>query len=245
MGPFALEHSSILVVLSIMGDQPHHSGHRARLRERFATGGFDHFADHEVVELLLTLCIPRRDVKPLAKTLLARFGSLKGILDTPIEELRCIDGIGEVTPVALRIIKETMLLYLRQEAEERPSYDSVDALVDLWRARLGELSHEVFEVAYLDNSYRLMKNGIERLEEGVANRASVYPQKVARAALQRHAVYVVVAHNHPTGELEPSPQDIRLTEAIKTACDAVGIQLLDHLIATSDDATSFLDRGLL
>jgi len=226
-------------------EAPHHQGHRARLRERFTRGGLAHFADHEAVELLLTLCIPRRDVKPLAKTLLGRFGTLKGILDAPLEELRAIPGMGEVTPVALRIIKETMMLYLRQRAEEKPMLDSVDALMDLWRARLGELSHEVFEVGYLDHAYRLMKNGVERLEEGLANRASVYPQKVARAALQRHAVYVVLAHNHPTGELEPSPQDLRLTEAISQACNAVGVKVLDHIIATSDDATSFLDRGLI
>jgi len=197
------------------------------------------------VELLLTLCIPRRDVKPLAKALLARFGSLKGILDAPLSELQAIPGTGEVTAVAMRIIKETMILYLNQQAEQRPVLDSVDALVDLWRARLGELSHEVFEVAYLDHAYRLMRNGIERLEEGVANRASVYPQKVARAALQRNAVYVVIAHNHPTGKLEPSAQDVRLTESIAKACNAVGVTLLDHIIATSDAATSFLEHGLL
>ncbi|GHC04382.1 JAB domain-containing protein [Cerasicoccus arenae] len=226
-------------------DTPHHLGHRARLRERFMRGGLDHFADHEAIELLLTLCIPRRDTKPLAKALLAKFGSLKGILDAPLDELQAQDGIGQVTPVALRIIKETMILYLRQQAEERPMLDSVDSLIDLWRARLGELNNEVFEVAYLDHAYQLMKNGIERLEVGLPNRASVYPQKVARAALQRHAVYVVIAHNHPTGELEPSPQDLRLTEAIQAACKAVGVQLLDHIIATSDSATSFLDRELL
>lgn len=208
-------------------------------------GGLDNFADHEAVELLLTLCIPRRDVKPLAKKLLAHFGSLKGILDAPMDELQQLDGMGQVTPVALRIIKETMVLYLRQQAEQLPMLDSVDALIDLFRARLGELKHEVFEVAYLNHSYQLMKNGVERLEEGLANRATVYPQKVARAALQRHAVYVVIAHNHPTGELEPSQQDLRLTNAIKAACDAVGINLLDHIIATSDGATSFLDRELL
>ncbi|WP_269541486.1 JAB domain-containing protein [Cerasicoccus fimbriatus] len=229
-----------------MSEEPaHHHGHRARLRERFMRGGLDNFADHEAVELLLTLCIPRRDVKPLAKKLLAHFGSLKGILDAPMDELQQLDGMGQVTPVALRIIKETMVLYLRQQAEQLPMLDSVDALIDLFRARLGELKHEVFEVAYLNHSYQLMKNGVERLEEGLANRATVYPQKVARAALQRHAVYVVIAHNHPTGELEPSQQDLRLTTAIKAACDAVGINLLDHIIATSDGATSFLDRELL
>lgn len=223
----------------------HREGHRARLRERFVRSGLESFAEYEVIELLLTLCIPRRDVKPLAKDLLAACGSLKGLLDTPLEDLRQMPGVGEVTPVALRIVKETMAYYLRQQAEQQPMLDSVDALIDLWRTRMGELREEVFEVAYLDQSYRLIKGGIERMEEGSPNRTAVYPRKVATRALQRSAVYVVIAHNHPGGQLEPSQQDIALTRQIRSACQAVGVQLLDHIIVTEDDALSFLDREML
>lgn len=223
----------------------HREGHRARLRQRFVQSGLESFAPHEIVELLLTLCIPRRDVKPLAKSLLARYGSLKGLLDAPLEDLQQVDGVGEVTPVALRIIKETMGIYLREQAEQQPMLDNMDALIDLWRTRLGELREEVFEVAYMDQSYRLVRGGIERMEEGSPNRTTVYPRKVAAQALRRSAVHVVVAHNHPGGQLEASQQDIHLTKQIKAACQAVGVNLLDHIIVTEDDAFSFLEQGMM
>lgn len=223
----------------------HKEGHRARLRERFVNNGLGGFAQYEVIELLLTLCIPRRDVKPLAKLLLAQFGSLKGVLDAPLEELRQVPGVGEVTPVALRIVKETMAYYLGQQAEQQPMLDNMDALIDLWRTRLGELREEVFEVAYLDQSYRLIRGGIERMEEGSPNRTTVYPRKVAARALQRSAVHVVIAHNHPGGQLEASPQDILLTKQIQNACKAIGVNLLDHIIVTEDDAFSFLEQDML
>lgn len=223
----------------------HKEGHRARLRERFTGNGLDGFAEYEVIELLLTLCIPRRDVKPLAKQLLAKFGSLKGVLDAPLPALREVEGVGEVTPVALRIVKETMAYYLRQQTEEQPVFDNMDALIDLWRARLGELREEVFEVAYFDQSYRMIRCGVERMEEGSPNRTTVYPRKVATHALQRSAVHVVIAHNHPGGQLEASQQDINLTKQIQSACKAVGVNLLDHIIVTENDAFSFLEQGLL
>lgn len=231
--------------LTTMSELDGREGHRSRLRERFRRAGLDGFAEHEVVEVLLTLCIPRRDVKEPARRLLARFGSLKAILDAPETELAEVDGIGEVTCASLRIIKATMVRYLHEQASEQPLLDSVDALIDLFRARLGELRHEVFEVAYLDKRYRLQPHGIERLASGLPDRAQVYPRQVMQAALARHAVYVVLAHNHPSGQLKPSPEDRRLTEAIVAAGRAVNVRVLDHLIITSDDACSFLDKGLI
>lgn len=220
-------------------------GHRARLRQRFLKSGFSGFADHEVVELLLTLCIPRRDVKQPAKALLRRFGTVKGVLDAPPEELRQIAGIGEVAPVALRVIREAANLYLRQRAEERPLLNGVDELIDFWRARLGGLKHEVFEVAYLDKQYRLMPDGVVRLEEGSTDRTVVYPGKVMKAALARHAVFIVIAHNHPSGQLKVSAEDKLLTRRLVEAARAVDLKLLDHIIVTPDDALSFLDERLL
>lgn len=220
-------------------------GHRRRLRERFERSGLAGFAEHEVLELLLTLCIPRKDVKAPAKALLARFNSLRGVLDAPPEQLKEVNGIGGVAPVALRIVRESATLYLQESAEEGSVLDSTEALKNLFRLRLGGLRHEAFEVAFLDKSYRLMRNGIERLEEGVADRTRVYPSKVMRAALLRHAVFIVVAHNHPSGQLKASPEDIRLTEALANSAKALELQLLDHVIVTPSDALSFLDEGLL
>lgn len=220
-------------------------GHRKRLRQRFERSGLAGFSEHEVLELLLTLCIPRRDVKEPAKALLKRFGSLRGVLDAPVDQLQEMNGIGGVAPIALQIIREAATLYLQETAETGSLLDSTDALKSLFRMRLGNLRYEAFEVAFLDKSYQLIRNGIERLEEGVADRTRVYPAKVMRAALLKHAVFVVVAHNHPSGQLKASAEDIRLTEALASSARSLELQLLDHIIVTPSDALSFLDEGLL
>ena len=131
-------------------DHPHYHQHRQRLRQRFIKHGLDGFADYEVIELLLTLAIPRADVKQPAKALIARFGNLRGILDAPLEELQAVQGIGAVTPVVLRIIRAAASLYFQQLAEQSDVCTDTNALAHFWRTKIGSLSHEVFEVAYLD-----------------------------------------------------------------------------------------------
>lgn len=184
---------------------PHHGiGHRSRLRERFDHSGLQGFSEHEILELLLTLCIPRRDVKVPAKALLERFGSLRETLDASLDALREVDGLGSVAPVALRIIREASTLYLQQSAkEERTLLNGTQRLVDFWKARLGDLSVEVFEVAYLDPEYRLLKDGVERVQEGDLSETIVYPRTILASALKRNAAGIVLAHNHPTGRAEP------------------------------------------
>ncbi len=216
-----------------------HAGHRERLRQRFLKNGFNGLADYEALELLLTLCIPRRDVKPIAKALLKEFGNLRGVLDAPAEALTRMAGIGEVAPVALRIIREASLLYLRQTVEGRPVLDNMDKLEDFWRVRLGPLRHEVFEVAYLDNHYQLLEDGIERVEEGTIAETNVYPRKVMESALRKQAAHIVVAHNHPTGDVTPSDPDRHLTRALEHAGRPLGIKLIDHLIVGSRKTYSF------
>jgi DNA repair protein RadC len=225
--------------------KPHYLGHRKRLRERFLKSGLEGFADYEVVELLLTLAIPRRDVKEPAKALIKRFGTLRGILDAPIEELQTVRGLGGVAPIALKIIKEAATLYLQQSAEGRDCLAEPNRLSDFWRLRIGALRDEVFEVAYLDSGYRLLRDGIERLEEGTLDRAAVYPRRVVEAALRRGAYAVVLAHNHPNGRVEPSEQDKTLTRAIVLAAEAVGLKVLDHHIISTDEVFSFRSAKLL
>ena len=224
---------------------PHFHGHRQRLRERFERTGFDGFADYEVVEVLLTLAVPRADVKQPAKQLIAKFGSLRGILDAPLDDLRSVPGIGSVTPVALRIIREAANLYLQQSAEEREFLGSEAALERFWRAKIGPLGKEVFEVAYLDTGYRLMRDGVERTEQGTIDRAAVFPREIVEAALRRNAAAVVVAHNHPNDRLQPSEGDKLLTRALVLAGDGVNVRVLDHLIVTPDAVFSFRREGLL
>lgn len=226
-------------------DEPHYHGHRQRLRARFLKSGLDGFADYEVVELLLTLAIPRSDVKQPAKALIARFGNLQGILDAPIEELRAVTGIGSVTPVALQIIKAAATLYLQQSGEGLDSLADPARLSAFWRMRLGALQFEVFEVAYLDSGYRLLRDGVDRLEEGTIDRATVYPRRVIEAALKRGAAAVVLAHNHPNANLTPSEHDKVLTRAIVLAAETVHLKVVDHLIVSAQDTFSFRKSGLL
>lgn len=226
-------------------ESAHYRGHRQRLRERFLRCGFAGFAEHEIVELLLTLCIPYRDVKPSAKALLERFGSLRAILDASVSDLQQVSGIGEVAPVALRVIRDTAALYLQQQAEQATVLASPESLTTFWRTRLGGLKNEVFEVAYLDSASRLVRNGVETLEEGTVDRAAVYPRRVIEAALHRGAAALVCAHNHPNGDVRPSDQDKVLTRALVLASNTVQIKLLDHLIVSVDAVFSFRKEGLL
>lgn len=222
-----------------------HAGHRQRLRQRFQRTGLDGFADYEVVELILTLAIPRTDVKQPAKELIKRFRNLRGILDAPIEELRGVDGIGEVTPIALKIIRSAATLYLQQAAESVDSLADSQRLAEFWRMRIGSLANEVFQVAYLDSGYRLLRDGVEELEQGTVDRAAVYPRRVIESALRRGAAAIVLAHNHPNGNVNPSEHDKLLTRAIVLAAETVHLKVLDHLIVSIDDVFSFRKAGLI
>ncbi len=215
-----------------MPDSSPNEGHRQRLRERFVRSGLDGFADYEVVELILTLAIPRVDVKKPAKLLISKFGDLRGILDASPEELKQIKGIGSVAPVALRIIKEATSLYLQQTAEQREYLGDLDSLSRFWRSRIGALSNEVFEVGYLDSRLRLQRNGVERMEEGTTDRATVYPRMVIEAALKRKAAALVFAHNHPNGDVKPTEQDKLLTRALVLA--AARIKLKNFVIPNTE-----------
>lgn len=226
-------------------DQPHYLGHRKRLRDRFIKNGLKGFAEHEVIELLLTLAIPRKDVKKPAKALLSHFGNLRRILDAPVEELEKIEGIGSVTPVALRIIREAANLYLQQKAEIEMNLSNPETLHDFWKAKLGGLRDEVFEVAYLDSAYRLLRDGVERLEEGTIDRAAVYPRRIMEAALRRGAAALIFAHNHPNEDLTPSEQDKVLTKALVLAATTLQINVFDHLIVSKDSIFSFRKEGIL
>ncbi len=220
-------------------------GHRKRLRDRFMKSGLEGFADYEVVELLLTLAIPRSDVKGIAKDLISRFKNLAGILDAPVEEISKIDGVGNVTPVALKIIKDAATLYLQQCAESQDIRKDENNLRNSLIMRIGSLKNEVFEIAYLDSNYQVQNEGFERLEEGVIDRAAIYPRKVIESALKRNAYSIVIAHNHPNGDGSPSEQDKLITRAIALAAETVNLRIYDHFIVTVTSCFSFRQAGLL
>ena len=227
-------------------ERPHYLDHRQRLRKRFLKNGLAGFAEHEVVELLLTLAIPRKDVKQPAKALLARFGNLRGVFDAPLPELQTVAGVGEVTATALRVMRAAATLYLQQASEEAAEVLSDPRrLSDFWRMRIGALKHEVFAVAYLDSAGRLLRDGVETLQEGTIDRAAVYPRRVAEAALRREAAAIVLAHNHPNGRLQPSEHDKLITRAIVLAAETIGLRVVDHLIVSSQGTFSFRKAELL
>lgn len=225
--------------------EPHHVGHRSRLREKFRRSGLDAMLEYEVVELLLTLAIPRSDVKQPAKELVRRFGNLRGILDAQPDDLQSVAGIGSVAPVALQIVRAAAVRYLEQAAAMHDLLLSREALVDMWRMRVGALRNEVFEVALLDSGGRLLRDGVQRLTEGTIDRASVYPRRVVELALKWGAAALILAHNHPNGSVQPSEMDRLLTRAIVLATEAVNLRVVDHLIVSPDEAFSFRTAGLL
>jgi DNA repair protein RadC len=221
------------------------TGHRQRLRERFLKAGLEGMADYEVVELLLTLAIPRSDVKQPAKRLISRFGNLRGILDAPVEELQKVEGVGSVSPVAFKIIRAASSLYLRQSAEGEEILSDVSRLSAFWRMRIGNLPNEVFQIAYLDSGYRLLKDGVETLGEGTIDRAAIYPRRVIESALKRGAAAIALAHNHPNGNVQPSEEDKTITRAIVLAAETVQIKVVDHLLVSVNEVFSFRKAGLL
>jgi len=227
------------------GTRPDPLSQRQRLLRRFLTAGVEGLADSEAVELLLAFAMSRTHVERPARALIRRFGTLRGVLDAPFDELRSVRGVGLAASVGLRIVRAATDLYLRQNAEEREFLGDPAALERFWRSRLGALPFEVFEVAHLDAGLRLLSNGVERLAEGTTDRAAVYPRRVVEAALRRHAAAIVVAHNHPNGCIEPTERDRLVTRALVLAGEAVDVKLLDHLVVSADEVFSFRLHGLL
>lgn len=221
------------------------NGHRSRLRARFERSGFTGFNDYEIIELILTLCIPRKDVKQPAKALLEKFGSIGEIFDASPADLETVDGIGKIAPIAIKIIKEAASVYLLHSVKGQIILNNSEKLEAFWQSRLINLRHEVFEVAYLDNSYRLLKNGIERIEEGTTSHTVVYPRKVIGSALKNGAAAIVLAHNHPGGTTQPSTDDFKLTKALINAANTLNIEVIDHIIIADKEIFSFRRNGYI
>ncbi len=222
---------------------PHYLKHRKRLRDRFLRYGLDSFADYEAVELLLTLAIPRKDVKEQAKRSIERFGSFRGVLDASVEELREVEGLGNVAPIALHVVREAATRYLRQKSQTSFSLERPETLFDYCRSSLGALSYEAFRVIYLDSACKIL--GDDLIEEGTVDRAAVYPRRVMDAALRKKAAVLAFTHNHPNGDVRPTEQDKVLTRALVLAATTLQIKVLDHVIVSKDTVFSFRQEGLL
>ena len=221
---------------------PHHTGHRGRLRERAAAGGLVALPDYELLELFLFRSIPKRDVKPLAKQLLGRFGSLSGVLGATSEELRTVAGVGEAVALDLKLLHEAALRTARAAIGKRPVISSWSALLAYVKTALAHEGREQFRVLFLDRKNQLI--GDEVMNRGTVDHAPVYPREVMRRALELSASAVILVHNHPSGDPTPSAPDVDMTRQVVEAGRALRITVHDHLVVGRDGVASLKALGL-
>jgi DNA repair protein RadC len=223
-------------------DKPHYLGHRQRLRERLLQGGGDALQDYELLELLLFAAIPRRDVKPLAKKLLAEFKNLWSLLNAPPERLRHY-GLSESAAATLLITGAIALRAQKKAIVGGALLNNWQRIVDYCRMAMAHETVEQFRLLFLDRKNHLI--GEEVQQRGTIDHTPVYPREVVRRALEIGAGAIILAHNHPSGDPSPSKDDIAMTRAIVEACATMGIAVHDHIIIGHAEVTSFKTLGLL
>ena len=207
---------------------PHYHGHRERLRARFAEAGADALADYELLELALFRAIPRRDVKPLAKALIRRFGSFAEVLSAEPDRLAEIEGVSAGVVGDLKLIEAAGRRLARGAIAARPLLSSWGALIEYLRATMAFSAREEFRVLFLDKRNHLIADEVQG--RGTVDHTPVYPREVARRALALSATAIILAHNHPSGDPAPSATDVRMTREIVSVLDPLGIIVHDHVI---------------
>lgn len=219
------------------------AGHRARLRERLLAGGESALADYEIVEYLLMTAIRRQDTKPLAKSLIARFGGLSGVFNADPRVLAQHPGMGEISTAALKIVAFATRRLARAEVQEQPVLASWQALLDYLTIDMAHLTHERVRVLYLNVQNRLIAD--ELMSEGSIDEAAIHPREVIRRALDLGASALILVHNHPSGSPEPSRADIQMTNRIAEAGRLLGIVVHDHVIIGRQGHVSLKAKGLI
>jgi DNA repair protein RadC len=219
----------------------HHDGHRARLRQRAAIS-FAALPDYELLELLLARSLPRGDIKPIAKALLARFGSLAGVLGAGLEELRTVPGVGFAAALDLKLLHEATLRMGRGEMRKRTVITSWTALLAYAKAAMAGAPREQFRVLFLDKKNQLIAD--EVMGEGTVDHAPVYPREVMRRALELSASAIILAHNHPSGDPTPSAADVEMTRQVVDAGRPLRITVHDHIVVGRDGVASLKALGL-
>tara|TARA_B100001939_G_scaffold344556_2_gene359202 strand:- start:2407 stop:3117 length:711 start_codon:yes stop_codon:yes gene_type:complete len=221
----------------------HYTGHRQRLKEKFLNSGGAALADYEILELLLCLAIPRRDVKPLAKTLIREFGNFAEAISAPRERLREIPGIGETAIAALKLAEASAQRLAQSRVLNKPVLSNWQALLDYCQISMGHQKKEQFRILFLDRKNRLIADEVQ--QEGTVDHTPVYPREVIKRALELQATAIILVHNHPSGDPTPSQDDILMTRKIGDVGKQLGILLHDHLIIARSGQCSFKTLGLL
>jgi DNA repair protein RadC len=209
-------------------EAPHYLGHRERLRERFRKGGAEALADYELLELVLFRAMPRRDIKPIAKALVARFGSFAEVVSARTERLLEIEGIGAAAVTDLKVIEAAARCLAKSAIAKRPALSSFSAVVDYCRTAMAFLDHEEFRILFLDKKNHLIADEVQGV--GTVDHAPVYPREVMRRALELNASALILVHNHPSGDPQPSTDDIHLTHQIIAVGKPLNVTVHDHLI---------------
>jgi len=217
-------------------------GHRQRLRNRFLEYGLQNFSDDEVLELLLTFGTPRTDCKEAAREARRQFGSFSAVLEASQEQLEEIKGIGPKNGFAIRFVQAVARRYLRDRLQKKRYLHSSTEVREYLLHSMRGLKREVFTVIYLDTSHAIIDS--EVVAKGTVNVNTIYPREIIKKALEKNAAALVVAHNHPSGAIEPSSQDKRLTMSLSLIGQLMQIRLLDHLII-GNGCYSFADQGLM
>jgi len=224
-------------------EEPKREGHRGRLRTKFLTAGLDGFLDYEVVELLLTLGTPRRDCKQLAKEALKKFVNLQEVLDASPEELQQVKGIGPSNIFGLKLFQAVSGRYQKGKLLKKKTLISPETVARFLREKLGREKKEYFVVLSLDSRNNLIK--ISDVSVGTLDTSLVHPREVFTEVLLAHAAQVILAHNHPSGDLEPSEEDLTITKKLVEAGKILGIEVLDHIIVSKEGFLSFKEKNLI
>ena len=217
--------------------------HRARMRAKLLAAGPDALADHEMLEMTLFLALPRRDTKAIAYRLLARFGSFAAAIAAPHRDIAAVDGMGDASAAALKIVHGAAVRLARAEVIGQPVLSNWDALMAYLNAVMARERVEQFRILFLDNKNRLLAD--EAQARGTVNHTPVYPREVVRRALELQAAALILAHNHPSGDPSPSRDDIAMTRQIVEAAKTLSITVHDHVIVGNGTWLSFRKEGLL
>ena len=225
-------------------------GHRERIKEKFLKNGIDGFAEYEILELLLTYCIPRKDTKPIAKELLNKFKSLDNIFKADFDKLFAIDGLGKNSIAFLKLIGDLPSIIYKDELKNKKlvnkeilKISNKDILLNYLRNKIGYEEKEKFYVIYLSSSNEVIE--FEENSTGTLDRSSVYPREIYKRVISLNAKSIILAHNHPSDNITPSKSDIELTNEIAKGLKNFGALLIEHIIITKNSYFSFLEEGLI
>jgi DNA repair protein RadC len=223
--------------------KPHYLGHRERLRRRFRDAGADALPDYELLELILFRAVPRRDTKPLAKAILAQFGTFAEALNAPEERLKEVPGLGEAAITEIKLVRAAALRLVRGEVLERPVLASWSQVLDYCRASMGFEAKEQFRILFLDKRNQIIADEVQ--QKGTVDHTPVYVREVVKRALELSATAIVLVHNHPSGDPTPSRADIEMTKQIVWSAKNLGIVVHDHIIVGKQGHASFRGLGLI